>query len=180
MHTRISLGPQIPDGRLGPICCRRPANGGGGSMPAHKFIFICQNKTLQLKSPLNFTAVNSIWLMWGKYRVECYRASSPSDWHESWDKVHGSRGCAEVSVLLWETERSLWGHCHHGAASTAVFKIKTKWDCFISCLPNTVGKWRSVVTNFRMSKLNTVPRMTLFLRFALQLSAEHEDWLIHT
>lgn len=106
--------------------------------------------------------------------MECYRTSSLVT-DMMGETVHGSQGCAEGTVLLWETERSPRGHCHHGAVSVAVCKIKTKGGCFTSCLQNREGKRMAAATNFKRSKLNTVPQMALLLGFALSLSAEHED-----
>lgn len=151
-----------------------------GNKPTQKFIFIRHNKSASpTKRPPYFIVANTSWVIWGKCRVECLEPHRlVTDMMV--ETVHGSQGSAEGTVLLWKTERSPWGHCHHGAVSTAVCKIKTKGFCFISCLTNIEGKRRSAATNFKRSKLKTVPQMALFLGFALSLSAQHKELWVHT
>lgn len=139
------------DPKFLPVDCVPSAAGGllMGNKPAQKFIFICHNKSASpTKRPPYFIVANTSWVIWGKCRVECLEPHRLVT-DMTVETVHGSQGSAEGTVLLWEIERSPWGHCHHGAVSTAVCKIKTKGGCFISCLPNIEGKRRSAATNFK-------------------------------
>jgi hypothetical protein len=138
LHTRISLRPRIPASRLCPICCRRPANGEQACSQVHLHLprqdCLSAFLPLQLKGSLHFIVVSTRWVIWGKYRVDGYGASSLVTGMRV-ETVHGSQGCAERDFsALGDRKvplRSLpsWG-CIHGS-----LQDQNQWRLFYFMSP---------------------------------------------